>query len=104
MIAIVETGGRQFRVRAGERVRVGRLSGKVGESVTLSRVLGVGEGTELRTGNPVAGAAVVGEIVDQGRSKKVIIFKKRRRKRYRRLRGHRQAYTTLLIKEIRVEA
>lgn len=97
--AVVETGGKQYRVKAGDRVRVEKLPGTVGETVTLDKVLLTSEGNQAQLGGS---AKVIAEIVAHGKAKKVVVFKKRRRKRYRRFRGHRQPFTTLLIKDIQV--
>jgi large subunit ribosomal protein L21 len=101
MYAIIETGGKQYRVSPGETVEVELLDGLVGETISLSRVLMVQEETGARIGTPVlAGAVVKAEVVAQGRLPKVIVFKKQRRKNYRRTKGHRQSYTRLKITEI----
>ncbi|MCX7807988.1 MAG: 50S ribosomal protein L21 [Deltaproteobacteria bacterium] len=100
MYAVILTGGKQYRVRQGDRIRVERLDGEVGSTVVFDRVLMVG-GEKLAIGQPfVPGASVKAEIVAQGRDKKIIVFKFRRRKNYRRKRGHRQYYTELRITEI----
>jgi large subunit ribosomal protein L21 len=101
--AIIQTGGKQYRVGLGDVLRVEKLLGEVGETVTLNNVLLVASGEELMVGQPlVAGAQVTGQILRQAKAKKVLIFKKKRRKNYRRLRGHRQPYTALQIKEIQL--
>jgi len=101
--AIIQTGGKQYRVGLGDVLRVEKLLGEVGETVTLNNVLLVASGEELMVGQPlVAGAQVTGQILRQAKSKKVLVFKKKRRKNYRRLRGHRQPYTALQIKEIQL--
>lgn len=104
MEVVIETGGKQYRVQEGSRIRIEKVAGKVGETVTLGRIVAAGSGDQLKVGRPNLSGKVTGEIVQQGLAKKVIVFKKRRRKRYRRLRGHRQSFTTLLIKEIRMES
>ena len=101
--AVVKTGGKQYRVAEGELVDVERLGGDVGATVTLDEVLLVSsEGEdEARIGTPlVAQAQVTAEIVEQGLDKKIIVFKKKRRKGYKRKQGHRQRQTTLRIVEI----
>jgi large subunit ribosomal protein L21 len=99
--AVVKTGGKQYRVEKGSRIRVDRLPGAVGDKVDLDQVLMVG-GETLQVGAPtVAGAGVSTKIVAQGRDAKVIVFKIRRRKNYRRKRGHRQQYTDLEVTGIR---
>jgi large subunit ribosomal protein L21 len=100
MYAVVRTGGKQVRVTPGNAVRVEKLPGAVGESIELDQVLLVGGEGETRVGTPlVEGVKVVGTITDQGRGPKIIVFKMKRRKGYRRKMGHRQDYT-----EIRVDA
>ena len=102
--AVVKTGGKQYRVAEGELVDVERLGGDVGATVTLEEVLLVSGGDEepARIGTPmVEQAQVTAEIVEQGRDKKIIVFKKKRRKGYKRKQGHRQMQTTLRIVEIR---
>ena len=97
MYAVIKTGGKQYRVQQGDRLRVEKLAGDVGGSVTLNEVLMIG-GDKVVIGTPmVSGAMVTAEIVAQDRDKKVIIFKFRRRKNYRRKRGHRQPFTELKI-------
>ena len=101
MYAIIETGGKQYRVAPGETLEVEGLEGKVGDTVSLSRVLMLQAETGARIGNPViSGAVVKAEVVAQGRDRKVVVFKKMRRKNYRRTRGHRQDFTRLKITEI----
>lgn len=103
MYAIVQTGGKQYRVSPGDVLRVERLPGEIGDQIILDQVLMVAAGEEFQIGRPrVEGAAVVGQIICQGKGKKIIVFKMKRRKGYRRHRGHRQLYTALQIKEIRV--
>ena len=102
--AVVKTGGKQYRVAEGELVDVERLGGDVGATVTLDQVLlvsGNDDDREARIGTPVVEQAqVTAEIVDQGRAKKIVVFKKKRRKGYKRKQGHRQMQTTLKIVEI----
>lgn len=101
MYAIVKTGGKQYRVQQGQRVRVEKLEGVVGSTVDLTEVLAVGEGDSLKVGKPtVAGAKVTATIKVQDRDKKLIVFMKRRRKGYQKKRGHRQSYTELEIQAI----
>jgi len=100
--AVIKTGGKQYKVSPGEKITVEKLPGEPGEQIELSEVLLVGEGDNIKIGQPmVPEAKVVATIVEQGRSKKIIVFKKKRRKNYRRKRGHRQYYTVLEIKEIK---
>ncbi len=102
MYAVIKTGGKQYRVTEGEVLSVEKLAGEVGSQVELAEVLSVGEGEGMKIGTPtVKGAKVVAEIVEQGKGKKVIIFKKKRRKGYTKKQGHRQLFTGLKIKEIK---
>jgi len=99
--AVIKTGGKQYKVSPGDIIRVEKLPGDPGQEIELNEVLLVGDGNQVKIGQPlVEGAKVIATIVDQGRSRKIIIFKKKRRKNYRRKRGHRQYYTELQIKEI----
>jgi large subunit ribosomal protein L21 len=101
--AIIQTGGKQYRVGLGDVLRVEKLLGEVGDTISLDKVLMVASETEVMVGQPVvAGAQVIGQILRQAKAKKILIFKKKRRKNYRRLRGHRQPYTALQIKEIQL--
>ena len=102
MFAVIQTGGKQYRVAQGDRLRVEKLPGDVGAAVTFDKVLLVG-GESVKVGTPlVSGAKVSAEIVAQGRDKKVIVFKFRRRKNYRRKAGHRQPFTELKITGVSV--
>ena len=101
MYAVVRTGGKQVRVTPGNAVRVEKLPGAVGESIELDQVLLVGGEGETRVGTPlVEGVKVVGTITDQGRGPKIIVFKMKRRKGYRRKMGHRQDYTEIRVDSI----
>jgi large subunit ribosomal protein L21 len=98
--AIIRSGGKQFTVEKGATVRVPSLEGKVGDSVDLE-VLATAEGSETKIGAPlVEGAKVTATVVDHGRAAKIVVFKKKRRKHYKRTKGHRQGYTTLKIDSI----
>ena len=98
MYAVIKTGGKQYRVAPEDVITVERLEGEAGAAVTLSNVLMVDSDAGLKVGAPlVAGASVSATIVEQTRGEKVIIFKKRRRKHYRRKNGHRQDLTVLKI-------
>ena len=98
MYAVVTAGGRQYRVSPGDTIDVEKLTGAVGETVALTNVQLVGQGAEVTVGAPdVAGVRVEVRIVAQKRGKKIIIFKHRRRKGYRRKQGHRQSLTSLKI-------
>ena len=94
MFAVVRTGGKQYRVAAGDKIVIDRIEGEAGGSVTLGDVLLAGEGSELRD---AAGLTVAAEIIAQAKGDKVIVFKKRRRHNYRRRNGHRQLHTILKI-------
>ena len=101
MYAIIRTGGKQYQVAAGDTLRVEKLKGEVGDTVELSDVLLVADGDEVKVGRPlVEGARVVAKIAEQGKAKKVLVFKKKKRKGYKVLRGHRQLFTALTIEEI----
>jgi large subunit ribosomal protein L21 len=98
MYAVVRSGGKQYRVSPGGSVRVERLPGEVGASITLDDVLMVGGEGDVKIGTPtVDGASVTGTIVAQGRGPKIRVFKMKRRKGYRRTQGHRQDYTEIRI-------
>jgi len=100
--AIIRTGGKQYRVKPGDVVRVERLAGEVGSSVTLGSVLLVAGEGEPRVGCPLLdGVSVVGTVVDQDRDAKVRVFKYKKRKHYRRTRGHRQSFTAVRIDAVR---
>ena len=100
--AIIRSGGKQFRVEEGATVRVPTLDKQAGDHVELEAlVIGGGEGGEVKVGAPsVEGARVTGTVVDHGRGDKIIVFKKKRRKQYKRTQGHRQNYTTIKIESI----
>ena len=101
MYAIVRTGGKQYQVAQGDQLRVEKVAGNVGDTVELDQVLLVGEGEQLKIGRPVVeGAKVTATIMAQGKAKKVMIFKKKRRKGFQVKKGHRQMYTALRIVEI----
>ena len=103
MYAVIETGGKQYRVAPGQTVAIERLPIEVGEKVTLERVLFVARDEELLVGKPlVEGAKVHATIVAQDRGPKIIVFKYKPRERYRNKTGHRQARTHLRIEEIEV--
>jgi large subunit ribosomal protein L21 len=100
--AIIRTGGKQYRVEAGATVRVERLDTPVGETVTWDEVLLVGGEGEPRVGTPhVAEAAVVGTVVEQSRGSKIRVFKYKKRKHYKRTKGHRQSFTAVRVDSIR---
>jgi large subunit ribosomal protein L21 len=101
MYAVIKTGGKQYRVVAGEKIKVEQIPAEVGAEITLDQVLMVGEGESVKVGAPiVAGAKVTAKVIAQGRHPKVLIFKMRRRKHYQKHQGHRQNYTEIEIGEI----
>ena len=97
MFAVVRTGGKQYRVAAGDKIVVEKLAGAAGDTITLSDVLFAGEGGETKSTD---GLTVSAEIIAQAKGDKVIVFKKKRRKQYKRTQGHRQNYTTVKIDSI----
>ena len=97
----MRTGGKQYRVAAGDKIVVEKIAGDAGQSVTLGDVLLAGEGSELRS---VEGLTVAAEIIAQAKGEKVIVFKKRRRHNYRRRNGHRQNHTILKIVSVGAQA
>ena len=103
MYAVIKTGGKQYRVSEGDVVTLERLTGERGDDIKFEEVLLVGDDEDTRIGTPVlAGASVDGTIVEQGRARKVIVFKFRRRKNYKRKKGHRQYQTRVRIDQIKV--
>jgi large subunit ribosomal protein L21 len=101
MYAVIATGGKQYRVQPGDTLRVEKLDGEPGKTIEFTDVLLVADGDNVRVGAPhVAGAKVVAEFVANGRGEKLLIFKYRRRKGYRRKNGHRQPFTALKITSI----
>ena len=101
MYAVIKTGGKQYRVVAGEKIKVEQIPADVGTEITLDQVLMVGEGESVKIGTPVlAGAKVTATVVSHGRHPKVKIFKMRRRKHYQKRQGHRQNYTEIQISAI----
>ena len=100
MYAVIKTGGKQYRVAPGQKLKVEQIPADIGQEITLDQVLSVGEGEQLKIGTPlVAGAVVVATVLAQGRHDKIKIFKMRRRKHYQKRQGHRQNYT-----EVRIDA
>lgn len=100
--AIVATGGKQLKVAVGDSIKVEKLNVEIGKEVTLDKILLISDEKEPKIGKPyVVNAKVIAEVVDQDKSKKIRVFKYKKRKKYRKLKGHRQAYTELKIKEIR---
>jgi large subunit ribosomal protein L21 len=101
MYAVIKTGGKQYRVAAGEKIKIEQIPADVGAEVTLDQVLMVGEGESVKIGAPlVSGASVKAVVLSQGRHDKITIFKMRRRKHYQKHQGHRQNYTELRIEAI----
>jgi len=99
--AVIETGGKQYRVTVGQTIEIEKLATEAGSDVTFDRVLAVSNGTALTVGTPVVkGAKVVAKVIEQFRGEKVISFKKKRRKGYRKTKGHRQSLTKVEIKSI----
>lgn len=98
MYAVIKTGGKQYRVATGDKIKIEAITADVGQEIVMDQVLAVGNGSSLVTGNPlVSGASVAAKVVAQGAHKKVRIFKLRRRKHSRTSQGHRQRYTELEI-------
>ena len=98
MYAVIKTGGKQYRVAAGEKIKVEQIAADVGQEIVFDQVLAVGNGAELKVGTPlVSGATVSVTVVSHGKHDKVSIFKMRRRKHYQKRQGHRQQFTELLI-------
>lgn len=101
MYAVVKTGGKQYKVAAGEKIKVEQIAADVGQEIVIDQVLAVGSGAELKVGSPlVSGATVTAVVVAHGRHDKVRIFKMRRRKHYQKHGGHRQNYTELQISAV----
>jgi len=101
MYAVIETGGKQYRVGVGDVIRVEKLEANAGDDVALNQVLMVNNNGDVRVGNPVAGASVTARVRSHGRGDKIHIFKMRRRKNFRRSQGHRQDYTEIEITGIK---
>jgi large subunit ribosomal protein L21 len=101
MFAVIQTGGKQYTVAPGDEISVEKLEGKAGDNVVIEDVLMLGGDKGVTVGSPrVEGASVVAELVESGRDKKIVVFKKRRRQNYRRKAGHRQWFSKLKISEI----
>lgn len=98
MYAVIKTGGKQYKVAAGEKIKIEQIAADVGQEIVIDQVLAVGNGADLKVGSPlVAGASVKATVVAQGKHDKVRIFKMRRRKHYQKSQGHRQRFTELQI-------
>jgi large subunit ribosomal protein L21 len=101
MYAVIKTGGKQYKVAAGEKIKVEQIAADVGQEVVIDQVLAVGSGADLTVGSPlVAGASVKATVLAHGKHDKVRIFKMRRRKHYKKSQGHRQAFTELQISAV----
>jgi large subunit ribosomal protein L21 len=101
MYAVIKTGGKQYRVAAGQKLKIEQIPADIGQEISLDQVLSVGEGDQLKIGTPfVSGAVVKATVLAQGRHPKVKIFKMRRRKHYQKRQGHRQNFTELQIASI----
>ena len=101
MYAVIKTGGKQYKVAAGEKIKVEQIAAEVGQEIVIDQVLAVGNGADLKIGTPlVAGASVKATVVAHGKHDKVRIFKLRRRKHYKKSQGHRQTYTELEISAV----
>jgi len=101
MYAIIETGGKQLKVEEGQTIYVEKLNAEAGETVTFDKVLFVGGTDDVKIGSPlVDGASVTAKVVEHGRGKKIVVFKLKKRKNYRRKQGHRQPYTKVTVEKI----
>ena len=101
MYAVLKTGGKQYKVKEGDTIRIEKVDGEVGQAVELEEVLLIGNSREPKIGQPlVPNAKIIADIVDQGKAKKIIVFKSKRRKGYRKKQGHRQMFTSLKINKI----
>lgn len=101
MYAVVATGGKQYKIKEGETLRIEKVNGNVGDVFAFDQVLLIADGENLAVGQPmVQGASVSAHIVEQGKEKKILVFKYKRRKRYRRKQGHRQPFTAVRIDKI----
>ena len=101
MYAVIRTGGKQYKVAAGEKIRIEQIAADVGQEIVIDQVLAVGDGATLQVGTPlVSGASVKATVLAQGRHDKVRIFKMRRRKHYQKRQGHRQNFTEIQISAV----
>jgi large subunit ribosomal protein L21 len=101
MYAVIKTGGKQYKVAPGEKIKVEQIAANVGQEIVIEQVLAVGDGADLKVGSPlVAGASVKATVLAHGRHDKVRIFKMRRRKHYKKSQGHRQGFTEFFVGEI----
>ena len=104
MYAVIETGGKQYRVQEGDIITIEKLNAAVGDVVTFDKVLVLGEGKDIKVGAPYVRTAVTGTVVENGKGQKVIIFKYKAKKDYRKKQGHRQPYTMVKIESLTGEA
>ena len=101
MYAVIKTGGKQYKVAAGEKLKIEQIAADVGQEIVIDQVLAVGDGADLKVGTPlVVGASVMATVLAQGRHDKVRIFKMRRRKHYQKRQGHRQNFTEIQISAV----
>jgi large subunit ribosomal protein L21 len=101
MYAVVKTGGKEYRISKGDIIRVEKMEGKVGDQVSMKEVFMVSQEGQVQLGNPLlAGAVITGEIVQEVKGKKTVTYKMKRRKNYRRTKGHRQTYTYIRVNDI----
>ncbi len=101
MYAIIKTGGKQYRVEEGQIIKIEKLSAEEGENVEFDQILAVSDDDGLKAGSPmIDGASVKGKVIDQGKNKKIVVFKYKPKIRYRKKTGHRQPYTRVLIEDI----
>lgn len=101
MYAVIQTGGKQYKVNEGEVLKVEKLAGEAGDKIALEQVLLISDGEAVRIGSPViTGARVTAEVIEQGRNRKITVYKYKKRKNYRRKQGHRQAFTKIKIEKI----
>jgi large subunit ribosomal protein L21 len=102
MYAVIRSGGKQYRVTPGQTIRLETLAGEIGSKIELGNVLMVEDGGNVRTGSALASAKIAATIVESDRAGKILVFKKKRKKQYRRTQGHRQDYTSIRIDQILV--
>ena len=103
MFAIIQTGGKQYKVSAGEKIKIEKLGAQAGESVVFNKVLLTAEGEDVKIGTPyIEGAKIEGKVLKQGREKKKIVFRYHSKTRYRKKKGHRQDFTEVEIEKINI--
>ena len=104
MYAVIKTGGKQYKVTVGEKIKLEQIAAEEGQEIVFDQVLAIGNGGDIRIGTPlVDGATVTAKVLSQGRAKKVKIFKMRRRKHYQKRQGHRQHFTQVQIEALNVK-